>query len=192
MKTSNFRFLVLVPHRDARLPLCAWSRSLFAAGFPGAWSFPWIAPLALLKRPLSAEELKRLAHALRRHCNNEGGKFIAGQPSLCAFPEKIIGSGDTFVLGPTLVTELGDDFYKQANDAISSHFSPLVLGSALILENESRTNLTPTPQAALPQISFRTAALANMSYKPLSECGIQSGYSFEWKIGKLHWLPKKI
>jgi hypothetical protein len=48
---TGLRLLVLVPHRDARLPLRAWSASLFAAGLPGAWSFPWVAPLARLKRP---------------------------------------------------------------------------------------------------------------------------------------------
>jgi hypothetical protein len=189
MKTSNFRLLVLVPHRDARLPLRAWSASLFAAGYPGAWSFPWLAPLALLKRPLSAEELKRLAHALRRQLNSEGGKFIAKQSSLCALPAEFPEGRAAFVYGPTLDAGLGDDFYEPVADAISSRISPLVLGTALVREADKVPSPTD-PTSSTPQIAFRAAALANMSYIPLQSSGVQSGYSFEWKLGPLHWLPK--
>jgi hypothetical protein len=184
MKTSNFRLLVLVPHRDARLPLRAWSASLFATGFPGAWSFPWVAPIARLGRTLSSDELKTLAHALRRQLNSKGGKFIAGPPSLGVL------CGAASVYGPTLAAGLDDDFYQLAADAIDDRITPLVLGSALVRENE--TGPTPAHPAAAPQISFRAAALANMSYGLLPEGDGQSGYSFEWQIGKLHWLPKNI
>jgi hypothetical protein len=193
MKTSNFQFLVLVPHRDARLPLRAWSASLFAAGFPGAWSFPWLAPLALLNRPLSSEELKHLAHELRFVLNNEDGKFIAGLPSLCTLPTIIFDGGTTSIYGPILATKLGDTFFGLAADAVSSRISPLVLGSALVHENEIEKTLKPSSQViALPQISFRAAALANMSYDSLLPDYLQNGYSFEWKLGPLHWLPKNI
>jgi hypothetical protein len=190
MKTCNFRLLVLVPHRDARLPLRAWSASLFATGYPGAWSFPWLAPLTLLKRPLSAEELKRLAHALRWQLNSEGGKFIAKPPSMCALPAEFPEGRAAFVYGPTLDTVLGDDFFEPVADAVSSRISPLILGTALIQEAE-KGPVPINPASSPPQISFRAAALANMSYVPLKSGGVQSGYSFEWKLGPLHWLPKK-
>jgi hypothetical protein len=192
MKTSNFRFLVLVPHRDTRLPLHALSASLFSAGFPGAYSFPWIVPLALLKRPLLAEELKTLAIALRLQLNSEGGKFIAGPPSLCSLAAEFLVDKSAFVYGPALAIRLSDNYYEPVAEAISNRFSPLVLGAALVRESESEKGASAILHAAAPpQISFRAAALANMSYGPL-QSGNESGYSYEWKLGPFHWLPKKI
>jgi hypothetical protein len=40
----------------------------------------------------------------------------------------------------------------------------------------------------VPEISFRAAALANLTITPL-ETG-EPGYSFTWEIGPLFWLPK--
>ena len=33
---------------------------------------------------------------------------------------------------------------------------------------------------------FRAAAVANMEYRPIAA----GGYSYAWRIGELHWLPK--
>ena len=173
-------FLVLVPHRDARLPLRAWSASLFAAGLPGAWSFPWVTPLALLRRPLSRDELKGIARALREYINLCGGKFIAGPQVAVALHTGNNGI-NTSIFGPVLQTGLPDGFFEPAAGAVQNRFSPPVIGSALVKDTDSTT--LPSP----PEISFRAAALANMSFHPLSP----DGYSFEWKIGALYWLPKK-
>jgi hypothetical protein len=181
------QLLVLVPHRDARLPLRAWSASLFSAAVPGAWSFPWVAPLAQLSRPLSGDELKRLAHALRLHINGDGGKFIASSPSFSALPAAICGGKKASVFGPSLATDLTDDFFSPIADAVKSRILPLVVGSALARPEDELALANPTP-APLP-ISFRAAALANMSYGPLDDGG-SNDYSFEWVIGALHWLPK--
>jgi len=59
MKNNNsvsLQLLALVPHRDVRISLRAWSASLFSKGLCGAWSFPWVMPIAALKRPLSGVE----------------------------------------------------------------------------------------------------------------------------------------
>jgi hypothetical protein len=184
------QLLALVPHRDARLPLRSWSASLFAAGLPGAWSFPHVTPLASLGRPLSDEELKLLARALREHVNLCGGKFIAGPPAPAALPEN---SGKTVsVFGPSLQPDLPDNFFMPAEEAIVEHISPLVLGSALVGGMGSREwgvgsgEIWPTSL----KISFRAAALANMSFRPLLSGDEWDGYSAEWEIGKLFWLPK--
>jgi hypothetical protein len=42
---------------------------------------------------------------------------------------------------------------------------------------------------ALPTFSFRAAAMANMTLRPLAAGA--DGYSFQWKIGPLFWLPKR-
>jgi hypothetical protein len=179
METGEFRHLVMVPHRDARLPLRAWSGSLFAAGLEGAWSFPWVVPIAQLDRPLTGEELKALAHTLRNEINKVGGKLTAGAP----VPLPLFG--EVSVYGPSLPLNLFDNFYETVSDASMSRFSPLVLGAALL--NGPLPDGLPAP----PQTSFRAGALANMNcrFLPLGDNG-KGGHQVEWKIGKLYWLPR--
>jgi hypothetical protein len=172
---KKIRLLALVPHRDTRLPLRKWSASMFAAGVPGAWSFPWVAPLARLKRPLSTEELKSLARAWRQHINENGGKVTATTPALSA----LSGNEEKFIFGPSLQLEFPADFFAPVTEAISHRIEPLIIGAALMSGKEKKE--FPAP----PQISFRAAALANMVYYE------EDGNFFEWKIGPLHWLPKK-
>jgi hypothetical protein len=180
METGEFRLLVMVPHRDIRLPLRAWSASLFAAGLEGAWSFPWVMPLAQLDRPLTSEELKPLARALRQEISHLGGKLSANPPIQSALFDEIS------IYGPSLPLNLSDNFYETISGAIVRRFSPLVLGAALLCG--------PLPEGlpAPPQTSFRAAALANMNcrFSPLGNGG-EGGHLAEWKMGKLQWLPRK-
>jgi hypothetical protein len=180
METGEFRHLVMVPHRDARLPLRAWSGSLFAAGFEGAWSFPWVVPLAQLDRPLSGEELKPLARVLRQEINKIGGKLTAVAPVQSSLFDEVS------IYGPSLPLNLSDNLYETVSGAIIRRFSPLVLGAALL------HGPLPETLPAPPQISFRAAALTNMNcrFSPLGDGG-ESGHLVEWKIGKLYWLPRK-
>jgi hypothetical protein len=200
-----FRLLVLIPHRDARLPLRSYSGALFSAGFYGAWSFPWVAPLALLSRPFTAGELKHCACALRGQslAGGRDGKIKTGPAARAVFPLSCTGKerGEAAVLGPTLDIVLPDAaFTAEAAVKIRYRFSPLVLGAALTWSSGSAPPETPV-------LSFRAAALANMIYRPLpdAEAGVSSddslrdagpqdaafegAYSFEWKIGKSIWLP---
>ena len=193
MKTTRrktMQFLALVPHRDTRLQLRAWSASLFGAGLDGAWSFPHVAPLAVLNRPLLRDELKSLARALREYINNtalngeiSGGKFIARPPAA------IVSAGDSSIkisiFGTVLQPYICNDFFEPVAGAVLNLFSPPVIGSALVQADSDITAL-PAP----PEISFRAAALANMSFCPIP-AERRSPYSFEWKIDALHWLPKK-
>jgi len=186
LNTSNLRLLVLVPHRDARREFHAYSSSLFAAGLPGAWSFPWVAPLAALARPLAGAELKTLARSLRERIKLCGGTFTAGQPEAAALPAGADSGEAPSVLGPGLNIELPGSFFEACGDALLSRISPLVVGAALIQASDRNAACGSQPP---PRVSFRAAALANMSLRPLPGCG-WDGYSFEWSIGALHWLPK--
>ena len=223
------RLLVLVPHRDARLPLRAWSASLFAAGQYGAWSFPWVAPLAVLSRLLTTEELKRFARTLREHIVQNGGKFFCGMPDLSIISRKG-GKAQSFlrtseqglsVFGPSLQIELPDNFFEGINDAVLSRISQLVIGSGVLanppnsshkdteeeqssqrkiknsngIHDTSSKSLCPLCasrlcESQIPKISFRAAALANMSFRALKDG--HNALSYEWKIGTLHWLPKAV
>ena len=200
-RQPTLRLLVLVPHRDARLPLRTWSASLFAAGLHGAWSFPWAAPLAVLGRHLSAEELKRLARALREHIAQNGGKFLCGRPDFSNISRKG-GKAQSFlrtseqglsVFGPSLQIDLPDNFFAGIDDAALSRISPLVIGCGLIgnegISNEELVMRSSNYSFLTSHCSFfSAAALANMSFRALRDG--HNDYSYEWKIGALYWLPK--
>ena len=176
--SDSLQLLALVPHRDVRVSLRAWSASLFSSGLRGAWSFPWVMPIAALKRPLSGAELKSRALMLRQTIGLSGGKITTG-------PSAVAALSDIFIFGPLVNIELSDNFFD-FEDAVIKCVSPLVIGSALC-----KACSLPDANCPAPRISFRAAALANMCFRPLpSHGGASDDFSFEWEIGKLYWLPK--
>ncbi|MDR0622819.1 MAG: hypothetical protein LBG10_00115 [Treponema sp.] len=203
-RRGGLNLLALIPHRDVRKRLRAWSGELFAAGMAGAWSFPWAAPLACLSRPLSAGELRDAAFALRELTGGGDGKFWTRAPALSPFPAFFASPSDgasgesgrrgrPAVYGPRL--EPGG--FEQALREIAASkaaywFSPPVLGAALAEAPGPETGTppeaaSPGPLPGPPVLSFRAAALANMLFIPL-EAGDRA-CSFEWDIGPLRWLP---
>ena len=177
-RPDSLQLLALVPHRDVRISLRAWSASLFSSGLCGAWSFPWIMPMAALNRPLSGEEQKNRALMLRRAIDLSGGKCTTGPPAVAALSDNVS------VFGPAVNIGLSDSFFFFEDNAVDRRISPLVIGAALCQAGAP-------PDVNPPYLSFRAAALANMSFRPLSSHnGASDDFSFEWEIGKLHWLPK--
>ncbi|GHV52865.1 hypothetical protein AGMMS49579_10700 [Spirochaetia bacterium] len=180
---------VLIPHRDSRNFLRAWSAQLFAIGLRGAWSFPWAAPLGVISRFLTKNELNELAHGLRKESLVDGrdGKMTTGEPAALPFPAPDTAGqsegtyADLAFFGPALDIRLPDPLFTGSAAAALVHAFPRpVLASATI--HNVPPNLPPPPT-----ISFRAAAAANMIYRPLPVG--DSPYSFEWQIGELHWLP---
>jgi len=177
-QSNSLQLLALVPHRDVRRSLRIWSASLFSAGLRGAWSFPWVMPIAALNRPLSDAELKNRALMLRQTIDLSGGKCATGPSAIAALSDNIS------VFGPAVKIELSNSFFAFEDNAVDRRVSPLVIGAALC-------RAEAVPDATSPHLSFRAAALANMSFRPLpSHNGASDNLSFEWEIGKLHWLPK--
>ena len=174
------RLLVLVPHRDARRPLRGWSGSLHAAGLAGAWSFPWVAPLAALGRSPSRGELGLLARALRGSLGP--GKITAGPAALAPLPLGAEG-GPALAFGPALGAGLTGGLFEPAGLPPMRRVSPAVLGAA-ILRGPPPEGLPPPPE-----VSFRAAALAEMILRPIRRPGESGGLSFEWEIGEPRWLP---
>jgi len=164
-------FLVLVPHRDIRLVLRRYSETLFEKGFSGAYLFPWVAPLAEVPEPLTNEELKQLIGEI----NREREKINTQGADVVPFPAA--GEGMR-LFGPKLAC-----LWRLVHEV--NPFSPTVLGSCLLSENEDISAIPPPPQ-----LSFRAAALATMSWQKIPAENNSIGY--EWKIGKLHWLPKSL
>ena len=172
------RLLVLAPHRDTRVLMQAWSAELFKSGFLGAWSFPWVIPIAEVKRHLSLSELKELGIVLRNNFTEK--KITCGKAEICEFPAYI--DKNISILGPAVNLNLSEAFFRPIKGLSKYRFSPLVLGSALA--EKPLLDDIPCP----PEISFGASALANMEMLPLSQGNV---LSFEWKIGQPCWLPKK-
>jgi hypothetical protein len=182
---DSLQLLALVPHRDVRRSLRAWSASLFSAGLPGAWSFPWVIPLAALSRPFSGLELKSRAFMMRSAIGLSGGKITTGPPVFAAL-------SDYSVFGPTVNIALQDNFFA-FEDILVRRISPLVIGAALCQSGALPDIIRAAPNLSFRAASFRAAALANMTFRPLpSHNGEHNDFSFEWEIGKLHWLPGRV
>jgi hypothetical protein len=197
------RFAVLIPHRDSLKPLGILSRRLFAAGFPGAFSFPQVAPLALLFRPLSPGELGDLAAALRESSADRGGTITAGPAVSVSMPPASLpltvpprNEGPDppgFSLwGPRL-----DLAVPAVIPGAIYRFPVPVLCAALIRNGiyAAGTDADGTETAGMEAaaeglfpLCFTAAAAANMSFTAL-ESG-EPGYSFAWKIGEPRWLPR--
>jgi hypothetical protein len=176
------RFVALLPHRDIRPPLLAYKRALFAAGFPGAYSFPAAAPLALCSRPFTAEELKALARGLREAARaGEGGKIRARS----LIPQECPGFA---FLGLALDLRLPPDFPWPG--AALHPFPAPALCAAVLKPGEAGAKAAQAAgelPGAPPPPSFRAAAVANMILRPLPSG--EAGYSFAWQTGRPRWLP---
>lgn len=185
MKTPGKRYLrllVLLPHRDERRKLEAWSAKLFAKGFEGAWSFPHVCPLAILSRPFSRDERKEAAQRFREIVS-AGDKFHSGPVEVLNLAEGLS------VFGPALSSDISDSTEKM-KDALNMNpgagkilrIAPrFILGCGLAGKEYF---IAGTAIPGLPSLRFRAAALANMCIDPL-----EGELSFRWEIGELSWLP---
>ncbi|MDR1106994.1 MAG: hypothetical protein LBL44_11610 [Treponema sp.] len=175
---------VLVPHGESRAAARAHSASLFAGGVEGAWAFPWVLPLALLRRPLGREELKILAGRLREASLDGGGRIQSGEGAALPFPESAPAPFRALlVYGPAMDLPLSPGLFG-GTDGVLHVFSRAVLGCAIV------TAPPTAPDAG--KISFRAAAAANMLYRREDAAGPgedTAGLFFTWKLGKPVWLP---
>jgi hypothetical protein len=199
-KRKMLRFLALVPHQETRSRVRAWSGRLFAAGTAGAWAFPWVVPLALLSRPLDSGELRAAAFALREANSAGDDKFRSDGPAMLPLPALYFpgeGGGGEYPALYGLALDLVMPELPAA--AVIRRLGPAVLGAALIETPEDMpgkpaamsAGLPPMPEPlpSPPEIAFRAAALANMIYR-VRRAG-EGAVLFEWKIGKLRWLPSR-
>ena len=193
----SWLFAILVPHRDCLPALDTYRQSLFSAGMDGAFSFPAAAPLALLHRPLSKAELKNAATELRKQlgekpfvCIEQGEKTVCREKQNNAAEKN--GSADTLCFfGPILELPLP----RFPDDAVVQHWETPILAPAILAPGDKLPD--PLPQAMA--VSFRAAALANLSYTRVlsgKEAGatenFEPEYSFSWELGPLQWLPRRI
>jgi hypothetical protein len=170
------RFIILIPHREGINVLEEFRRGLFASGFAGAFSFPAAAPLALVSRPFSGEELRALAGEMRELSVKEGGegKFRSAGAGSVSCP----GGGLNF-FGP-LLEPWDESLPSLGGSKVLCRFPALCLCAALLGPGDA-------PAAAGPEFSFRAAMAANLAISPLVRG--EREYSFAWKTGRPLWLP---
>ena len=201
-----FRYIILIPHRDALKSLEEYRRRLFANGLAGAHSFPLAAPLAEVTHPFSREELKELARNIRDLTRERDGKILSRGTAI------VSGSGMSF-FGPRLDIPVKEDFFPQtAKGKLLSSLLPPVLCAAIVdaqasayagsvsagLASASFSDKNFSSEKApvfsfrsgteaLPGLGggFRAASLANLVIRPLAGADC----SFEWKISPPVWLP---
>ena len=170
------RFVILMPHRDARKLLEEMRAKLFSIGFHGAFSFPPAAPLAMVSKAFSREELKELARNIRGLTKENDGKITSGGAAVIKCPDK------RSFFGPRLDLPIDDRVFPESTKTkVLYTLSPPILCAALI---DQESAVEPGQMLCL---SFRAAALANLSIRPLGSG--EAGYSFEWRISPLVWLP---
>jgi hypothetical protein len=177
-KKSPQIFLVLVPHRDTRLILRKYSVALFKDGYRGAYSFPWVSPIAALSCPFTADELKNCAHILRE---SKKEKISTEGAATVEFLD------NTTLFGPRLDLQIPPAAFdrEKTSEKIVKVFSPSVIGTCLFTEAEGKPPIQQFTQP--PLLSFRTAAVANMHWYSDEQDG---AFYCKWEIGKLSWLPK--
>ena len=202
METQKNRariFLVLVPHRDIRIKLQKFSELIYKNAVRGAYTFPHVAPLFSISRPLNTDELKHIAHSLRKATGGEkiniqemsASVFSTGAKEMDLFGYKLdLDISGFFTRKP----EGAKEEFKKLNlspavsSKIKTFFSPIVTGACLIpKDSEQQSSAGSRDSRFNPQISFRAAAVANMFWQPVK---IDGENCFKWKIGKLCWLPK--
>ena len=173
----TFRFIILIPHRDALKLFNEYRDKLFSQGFYGAYSFPLAAPLAAVSMPFSLNELKELGRNIRNLAKDDGGKILGSHTEIAFYGREFV------FLGPLLNLPTKESIFpKTAKEKIITPLAPPVLCVSLFGPDEKPVS------GESPALSFRAASLANLAICPL-DCGVPA-YSFKWKIGPQIWLPR--
>jgi len=188
-KNKTSVFLVLAPHRDARAEFRKYSQSLHKKGLKGVYNFPCAAPIALLTKPLTQDELKIAAKSLR--ALSAGEKFHSSKTACASFT----ANGNSLLLfGSNLNFNIDPDSVNCAARKIKKIISPLVVGGYL-QNHECSEDAVSFASRFYPELipapvfSFRAAAIANMFWRPVNKNG---EIFYKWKIGKLSWLPRTL
>ncbi|MCL2276951.1 MAG: hypothetical protein FWC21_03545 [Treponema sp.] len=200
-KTENF--VVLAPHNDARAGVLKYNETLFKNGLKNVYPFPRVIPVASAAEPLSPDELKRTANALRKSIGKEK-IFIT---DLTVMPVNFCGN-EMNLSGYKLEPEIIFDMSSVKTAKITSCISPLILGAYFFNKNnidvtrslgarteesgsaEERSHAPLIDPIKNLNIFFRAAAVANMFWKRCVSKNKEIFY--KWEIEKLFWLPKEI
>ena len=180
------RLLVFIPHRDTCLLIDKYRQKLFSLGFPGAYSFPVAAPLAMVSQAYNPSELKTLAHELRRFSYSKDGKITIGEAAQVSCSHAGLAGSPAF-FGPMLDLPPLETLMGLNNEKLTFIFPKVVLCAAILsTEKEDPKEETLKVPDFLP-FSFRAARVSNLAIRPIK--GAAAPYSNEWRLGPDCWLP---
>jgi hypothetical protein len=167
--------------------LWEYRQKLFAAGLVGAYSFPGVAPLAVVSQAFPKEDLQALARTLREISAQDGKEGKISTQDLrslgySGFTHTGQAQYDLTIFGPLL--DLPNPAFS--HPLVLYRFPRLVLAAGLIKAEAREGPMNETLPKA-PVFFFRAGMVANMLFRPLSSG--TAGYSFEWRIGTPVWLP---
>jgi hypothetical protein len=74
-------FLVIVPHRDCLQKIHREQKKRFMSGDLLALSFPAVYPVMRIEKPLTRDQLKKVAHDLREASRENGGMVLCDSKS---------------------------------------------------------------------------------------------------------------
>lgn len=134
----RYRYLVLIPHRDAAGELRARKEALFRSGRAWARSFPDALFMARLRRPLSPEELTAAARDLRAGCTDAGN--------------------DGFITIRDFAAEFSPPPLPE--DAVELRYGAPFIPFSWPVDPAA-------PRPAMPELRFRAGALANLAFSVL-------------------------
>ena len=166
-------FVILIPHMEVQRQIEDHRSKLFSIGFLGSHSFPVCTPLIHVSKQFTDEELKNLAGEIRKQSFESDGLIRADENALCNCPPFSF-------YGPRLNINLEKLVFSHRTRSKSIiDLSPVVICTALVKEKEEP--FIPPSQT----LSFRAASVANLEIRPMDD----TGYSFQWEIGREVWLP---
>jgi hypothetical protein len=187
------RFVILIPHRDAGTILDKFRARLFAAGYPGAYSFPPAAALAMTSRPFSRDELKALAGNIRSLTRERDGKILCAGTAFVPCPQGV-GAKEEEISGAAAKPKSFPFFGALLSFPLKESLFPHTAKGKIIEIPSSAALCAATVRPGeipvyidAPELSFRAAYIANLAMRPLGSG--ENGYSFEWRIGPPVWLP---
>jgi hypothetical protein len=175
MKNKHLRSIVLIPHRDALIPINVYRQTLFAQGFTGSYSFPEVIPLMMTKKPYTLAELKEAAMFLKTMIldKQKDGKCFSQQTDIIKISPHVVLGGLSFNLSL-------DTFPLKHDDTALRRF---LLGLTVLKSGTEELFLRFAKDVPPPSVSFRACSTANMIYT-VSEDG-----AYSWEIGHPVWLP---
>ena len=158
-----------------------YRKSLFSAGYSGAYSFPVSSPLAWVSQPFTGEELKELAANIRLLTRKKDDKIQSAGAGLISHPilGSILGVYLDFIPDESIFPLTARSKIVQIPQAAALYAA--VIGTGGSSANESYRTIDA------PVLSFRAASVANMTIHPLGAG--EKDYSFEWQAGPAIWLP---
>ncbi|GHT48675.1 hypothetical protein FACS1894102_2180 [Spirochaetia bacterium] len=166
--------IVLIPHRDSLILFNKWKGDSYCKNY-SCIPFPSVCALAITDAPVPIHCLKNISQLLRSKNEKIFGTCFE---SFCFFDNFNI---EGVRLSLNIDEPLESNLYGLHECNVRQIFHKPVLCAGV---KQQSLSLPTSSKWQFPAISFSSCAVANMAVRP-----VFNKQSFEWKIGRLCWLP---